>query len=375
MTKGVKSLNELRDSRILFEKNLPPFGYAIVLIVLTALIGVVVWGTKAPKIYEVISAGTVTNSEANYVMPAYSGTILNSYMQEGAVVEEGEELFTIASADYDLQIEQLSETRAVYEAKITQFEKLVESIQDDTNYFSASSAEDALYYSTYEAYKAQIVQNTIDTSSYKDYGYSDEQIKAELEKTSAKISEIYHAAIQSAENNIAESQTQIASIDAQLSALKSGQEKYVVTAPSSGTIHMLEDYKDGMVVQAGSAVATITPENNGALIKAYISSTEISRIHEGDSVEMEVNGLMQSVYGTISGTVTQISSDATTQEGSDGSSQLVFKVLIHPDTLYVISNNGDKVDLTNGMTVETRIQYKQITYFDYVMQKLGVKAG
>lgn len=375
MAKGVKSLNELRDSRILFEKNLPPFGYAIVLIVLIALLGVVVWSTKAPKIYVVVSTGTVSNSEANYVMPAYSGTILNSYMQEGAVVEEGEELFTIASTDYDLQVEQLSATRAVYETKIAQFEKLVESIQDDTNYFSASSAEDALYYSTYEAYKAQIVQNTVDVSSYKDYGYSDEQIKVELEKNSAKISEIYHAAIQSAENNIAESQTQIASIDAQLSALKSGQEKYVVTAPASGTIHMLEDYKDGMVVQAGSAVATITPDNDGALIEAYISSAEVSRIHEGDSVEMEVTGLMQSVYGTISGTVTQISSDATTQEGSDGSSQLVFKVLIHPDMLYVISNNGDKVDLTNGMTVETRIQYKGITYFDYVMQKLGVKAG
>lgn len=184
---------------------------------------------------------------------------------------------------------------------------------------------------------------------------------------------VFAAAIQSAENNIAESQTQIASIDAQLSALKSGQEKYVVAAPASGTIHMLEDYKDGMVVQAGSAVATITPDNEGGLIEAYISSAEISRIHEGDSVEMEVNGLMQSVYGTISGTVTQISSNATTQEGSDGSSQLVFKVLIHPDTLYVISNRGDKVDLTNGMTVETRIQYKEVTYFDYVMKKLGVK--
>jgi hypothetical protein len=30
------------------------------------------------------------------------------------------------------------------------------------------------------------------------------------------------------------------------------------------------------------------------------------------------------------------------------------------------------VSLSNGMSVETRIQYDEITYFEYVMEALGV---
>ena len=31
-----------------------------------------------------------------------------------------------------------------------------------------------------------------------------------------------------------------------------------------------------------------------------------------------------------------------------------------------------KVNLSNGMTVEARITYDEVTYFDYVLEKLGL---
>ncbi len=40
----------------------------------------------------------------------------------------------------------------------------------------------------------------------------------------------------------------------------------------------------------------------------------------------------------------------------------------------MINQSGDKVDITNGMTVVARIQYDKITYFNYVLEKLGFKA-
>ena len=76
----MKTLDELRDSRILYEKKVPPFGYIIVLIVLALLIGVVVWSLSAPKVYVIKANGTVTNADANYVMPAYTGVIAEANM-------------------------------------------------------------------------------------------------------------------------------------------------------------------------------------------------------------------------------------------------------------------------------------------------------
>ena len=38
----------------------------------------------------------------------------------------------------------------------------------------------------------------------------------------------------------------------------------------------------------------------------------------------------------------------------------------------VMSRSGDKVDLSNGMSVTARVEYDQVTYFEYAMEALGV---
>ena len=372
MSKQIKTMEQLRDSRLLFEKKLPAFGFILLLIITCSLVEVIIWSIYAKKPYMIIAQGTVTSSDSSYVMPVYTGEIEQCYLEEGKLVEEGEVLFTIKSTDYNVQEEQLEESRQSYEKQKEQSERLVQSIKDDINYFDASEAEDELYYSTFEAYKAQVTQNTFDASMYQAYGYSEEQIVHELEKNQGKVSEIYYSAIRSAENMVQEAQTQIDAIDAQLLAIGSGQAEYSVKAAITGILHLLADYKSGMVVQTGSAVGTITPENADVLIEAYVSTADMARMEEGDKVELAVDGLVQSVYGNISGTVKTIDSNVTSIEGKDGSSNSVFKIKVEPSEDYVVSKTGKKVNLSNGMTVETRIIYDEVTYFNYVIEKLGL---
>ena len=54
------------------------------------------------------------------------------------------------------------------------------------------------------------------------------------------------------------------------------------------------------------------------------------------------------------------------------SSGSYYKMTITPDSTYVISNSGDKVDLSNGMSVTARVEYDKLTYFEYAMEALGV---
>lgn len=373
MKKNIKTMDSLKDSRILFDKELPAFGYLLILIVAIFLCGAVLWSIHTPKVYTIQAQGIVTSEDANYVMCTYTGEIDKCFMEEGALVEQGDVLFTVKSTDYDLQEEQLLESRQAYEAQISQNELLVQSIKDDTNYFEESNPEDSLYYSTYEAYKSKVAQSKVDTSTYKAYGYTDEQIQAELVKNQGKIDEIYFSAIQSAETSIEQAEQQIASIDAQLAAVFSGQAAYEVKATASGVLHLLGNYKSGMVVQTTTTVATITPENSQGVIEAYVSTADMARMKKGDSVQIVVDGLSQSVYGTISGTVKQIDSNVTTQQGENGSTTQVFKVIVAMDSDYMVSKSGDKVDIVNGMSAVARIQYDKITYFNYVMEKLGFK--
>ena len=65
--------------------------------------------------------------------------------------------------------------------------------------------------------------------------------------------------------------------------------------------------------------------------------------------------------------MTAIDSDITSS--SNGS---YYQMTIKPDSTYVVSNSGDKVDLSNGMSVTARVEYDELTYFEYVMEALGV---
>lgn len=372
MKKQIKTMEQLKDSRLMFEKKVPAFGYMLLIIVTVSLLGVGIWSIYAHKAYMIISQGTVTNSDSSYVMPVYTGEIEECFMEEGKLVQSGDVLFTIKSTDYNLQEEQLLVSRETYEKQVEKSELLVKSIKDDKNYFDAANSEDELYYSTFETYKSQIVQNTFDSSAYQAYGYTEEQIQNELEKNQGKISEIYYSAIQSAENSVKEAKAQIASIDAQLAAVGSGQAEYSVKASGAGILHLLGDYKKGMVVQTGSAVATITPENSEVIIEAYVSTADMARMEEGNQVQISVDGLIQSVYGNITGTVKKIDSNLTSMEGENGQSNSVFKIRIVPNSDYLVSKSGKKVNLSNGMTVETRITYDEVTYFNYVLEKLGL---
>lgn len=115
--------------------------------------------------------------------------------KEGLLVEQGDVLFTIKSTDCNLQEEQLVKSKQSFEKTVSQNERLVKSIKDDTNYFDESNPEDSLYYSTFEAYKSRVAQSVVDTSTYKAYGYTDERIEVEIIKNQRKIDEIYFSAI------------------------------------------------------------------------------------------------------------------------------------------------------------------------------------
>ena len=367
--KSIKSLNDLKDSRLLYEKTLPPFGYMIITIVAILLIAVIIWSVKTPKTYVVKSNGVIESTNKNYIMPAYTGEINNMYVSEGSYVESGDLLFTIKSTELNLQEDQIVGQIDVYTKDVNQLKKLEKSIMDGQNYFDITVEDDRQYYNQYEAYISQIKQNTIDTSTYKAYGYSDEQIEAELDKNTAKISEIYYSTLKSINESITQYENEIEKLNIQKQAIANGQADYQVFANTSGIVHLLGEYKTGMVVQAASAIGSIANENDEYVVTAYINVSDMPRIEVGDSVDIEVSGLSQSIYGTLSGTLKSIDNDLTSSQ--DGKESF-FKAKIILDNDYLVSTKGNKVNISNGMSVQARIVYDELSYFDYVMESLGI---
>lgn len=367
--KTVKNMADLKDSRLLYEKDLPPFGYMLVSIIAILLIAVLIWSLKTPKTFVIKSQGTIESTNKNYIMSPYTGKISKMNISEGSFVDAGDVLFTVESTELDLQEEQISGQIQVYSENVSQLKKLEQSVMDGENHFDITKADDRQYYNQYEAYMSQIKQNDIDTSTYKAYGYSDAQIETELEKNHAKISEIYYSTLKSIDESITQYETEIEKLKVQNGAIANGQSEYQVLANTSGIVHMINEYKEGMVVQAAGAIGSIANENDQYVVTAYLGVNDRPRVSPGDSVNIEVVGLAQNTYGNLKGKLISVDNDISTSQNGE---QSFFKSKIEIETPYLISSKGNKVNISNGMSVEARIIYDELTYFDYLLESLGL---
>ncbi len=367
MTTTIQNLSDLQDRRIMMEKKLPPFGYALILLVTFLLVFLTIWSTQNKRIYVSQSTGTVQASNKTYIMSSYSGEITELNIAEGSYVNEGDLIAHIKSTDLDMQTDSIQSQIDIYQKQKSQYEKLLKSIQDDKNYFSETSIDDQPYYYQYETYKSQVSQKAFDASPYQAAGYSDEQIKALMEQNQSEVEALYYSTMQSISSNLTSIQSNLDNLQTQLDALNSGANDYYVYAPTSGVIHMDNPYKVGMVLSAGTPLATVASENSDLEVVAYVSVSDRPLIHVGNPCKIAITGLSEYSYGNLTGTVTSIDSDVTTS--TNGS---YYKMTITPDSTYVVSNSGDKVDISNGMSVTARVEYDELTYFEYVMEALGV---
>ena len=367
MTTTIRDINELQDRRIMMEKKLPPFGYALILLTAALILFLVVWSTKNYRTYVSQSSGSVQAANKTYIMSSYSGSITELNIAEGSYVNEGDLIAHIKSTDLDMQQDSLQSQLDIYKKQKSQYEKLVKSIQDDKNYFSETDIDDQPYYYQYETYKSQVAQKAFDASPYQAAGYSDEQIKALMEQNQSEVEALYYSTLQSISSSLTSVQSNIDNLQSQMDALNTGANDYYIYAPTSGVIHMDTPYKVGMVLSAGTPLATVASENSDLEVVAYVTLNDRPLLHVGDTCKIAITGLSGYSYGTLTGTVTSIDSDVTAS--SSGS---YYKMTITPDSTYVISNSGDKVDLSNGMSVTARVEYDKLTYFEYAMEALGV---
>ena len=367
MTTTIQNLSDLQDRRIMMDKKLPPYGYAFVILTGLFMIFLVIWSTQTNRIYVSQNSGVVQAANKTYIMSSYSGSITELNIAEGTYVNEGDLIAHIKSTDLDMQQDSLQSQLDIYKKQKSQYEKLVKSIQDDKNYFSETDIDDQPYYYQYETYKSQVAQKAFDASPYQAAGYSDEQIKALMEQNQSEVEALYYSTLQSISASLTSVQSNIDNLQSQMDALNTGANDYYIYAPTSGVIHMDTPYKVGMVLSAGTPLATVASENSDLEVVAFVTLNDRPLLHVGDPCKIAITGLSEYSYGTLTGTVTSIDSDVTAS--SSGS---YYKMTITPDSTYVISNSGDKVDLSNGMSVTARVEYDKLTYFEYAMEALGV---
>ena len=141
---------------------------------------------------------------------------------------------------------------------------------------------------------------------------------------------------------------------------------YVVTSPVSGTVDQFNGIYAGSNIQAGNALAIISPDST-LFAEIYVSPYNIGYIHQGMPVKIQVSSFNYNEWGTITGEVTEISSDFLTDHSGTNA---FYKVKCRMGNNYLVHKNGTKGMLKKGMAVSSHFIITERSLFDLLHQKL-----
>lgn len=138
-----------------------------------------------------------------------------------------------------------------------------------------------------------------------------------------------------------------------------------LTAPESGIVQQLAVHTVGGVVTPAQTLMTVVPEHKKLLVKAIINNQDIGFIKVGQRAEIKVEAFPFTRYGTLEGTVVQVSNDAE----QDDKLGLIFtaQVALPQDRMHI---DDRWIDLTPDMALTAEIKIGKRRLISYLLSPL-----
>lgn len=151
-------------------------------------------------------------------------------------------------------------------------------------------------------------------------------------------------------------------------------------ATATGKIYELNLNDGTQTIRLGQEVARIIPENLKIQMKAAVLPQDVTKLEEGQEVKMQVSACPSSDYGTLRGTVAQITRDDDeifTQQVSNSqveeASSIPYEVTIAPDS-NTFGREKYQCSLQLGMESQVDIISREETLLHYILRKAGMTA-
>ena len=151
-----------------------------------------------------------------------------------------------------------------------------------------------------------------------------------------------------------------------------------ITATANGIITELNLRNPGQSIRPGEEIAQIAPSNVASEVKTAVSPQDISKVKIGQLVSMRISACPYPDYGTLQGTVSQISEDTikrkqnssnnSSTNQSDQASPAFYKVTIKPKNLSLVQGKN-KCTIELGMEGRADIITREETVLRFILRK------
>lgn len=138
-----------------------------------------------------------------------------------------------------------------------------------------------------------------------------------------------------------------------------------LVAPVDGTVQQLAIHTLGGVVTPAQVLMTVVPVQRQLIVEADVDNQDIGFIHTGQPVQVKVQTFPFTRYGTLQGTVVQVSNDAK----QDAQKQWVFPARIALAKT-AMDIDGREIPLVPGMAVTAEIKTGRRRIISYLLSPL-----
>ena len=149
--------------------------------------------------------------------------------------------------------------------------------------------------------------------------------------------------------------------------LKLGERRarHVLRSPVDGVVQRVGATSVGTVVSAGQVLVTLVPLDERLELEALVQNRDIGFVFPGQAARVKLDAFPFTRYGTLDGTIRQVSQDAIQSE----SGQLVFPARVEL-AVQAIKIADATVRLTPGMTAQIDVTTGTRTIMNYLISPL-----
>jgi adhesin transport system membrane fusion protein len=145
--------------------------------------------------------------------------------------------------------------------------------------------------------------------------------------------------------------------------------KTVLTAPIAGVVKYLKLTTIGGVLRAGDELMQISPTEGEMVFEVKISPADIGQLSTGLPVSIKLDAFDYSIYGSLAGTLTYLSSDTLAEQGANGQTSAYYRAQVRLDAERAKTHPNPKlasVALKPGMTATVDIRTGQRSVLKYL---------
>jgi len=191
------------------------------------------------------------------------------------------------------------------------------------------------------------------------------KLRSKISETKSEVAEAKTEFRHDAKKELNDVKSEISRIVESSGALEDRVKRTAVRSPVKGIVQRLLVNTVNGVVQPGKDIVEIIPLDDNLLIETKIKPSDIAYLFAGQKAIVKFTAYDFSIYGSLEGKVTYISSDTITDD--DGNS--FYLVRIKTDKNY-LEFGGEKYDLLIGMIASVDIVTGKKSVLDFLLKPI-----